>query len=134
MADLHARAFAGQGRAWEAEEFAALLNSPHVFAITEKNGFALGRAIADEAELLTIATHPEHRGEGLARANLERFHTAARARGATSAFLEVAEDNAAAIRLYRTAGYTQAGRRNGYYQRGNEKVDALLMVRPLELS
>ena len=131
LARLHAAAFT-HPRPWSAQEFASLLDSPHVFAVGDARAFALGRVIADEAELLTIATDPAHRLQGLGRATLTAFHDAARARGATSAHLEVAADNTAANALYTAAGYAQTGLRPGYYNRpGARPVDALLLTRAL---
>lgn len=132
MADLHARAFAGQGRAWSAAEFSDLLASPMVFAVGGMRGFALGRVIADEAEVLTIATDPLARRQGIARACLAAFQATASRRGARSAFLEVADDNAAARGLYSAAGYMQAAVRKGYYTRPKQTaVDALILRRDL---
>jgi ribosomal-protein-alanine N-acetyltransferase len=115
LAATHARAFAGQGRAWSAAEFAALLASPHRLVTGDARSDALGRVIAEEAELLPLATDPGHRRQGRARACLSAFATAARARGAVVAFLEVAEDNTAALALYGAAGFTEIARRAGYY-------------------
>ncbi|MBC7131836.1 MAG: GNAT family N-acetyltransferase [Roseovarius sp.] len=122
LALTHARAFAGQGRAWSAAEFADLLASPHVLAIGDARAFALGRVVAGEAELLTLATDPGHRRAGRARACLVAFMAQARARGARTAFLEVAEDNAPARALYEQAGFAEAGRRAGYYPGGRAAV------------
>ena len=128
MASLHARAFAGQGRAWTAAEFAGLLESDLVFATHGAQGFALGRVIAGEAELLTLATHPDHQRQGVARACLAGYEAEAQARGAGISFLEVAADNAAALGLYLSEGYAQAALRAGYYQRaGAAPVDAVVM-------
>jgi [ribosomal protein S18]-alanine N-acetyltransferase len=64
---------------------------------------------------------------------LAQFHAAARARGATTAFLDVAADNAPAIALYLGAGYAQVGQRRAYYPRKNASAaDALLMRRALD--
>ncbi|MDM8167400.1 MAG: GNAT family N-acetyltransferase [Roseovarius sp.] len=131
MATCHARAFAGQGREWAAQEFADLLDSPHVFAVGSPQTFALGRAVADEAELLTIATDPAHRRQGLARKTLSAFEATAAARGVTRTFLEVSAGNAAALALYRSAGYSETGRRRGYYRTPNGPEDALLMAKRL---
>jgi ribosomal-protein-alanine N-acetyltransferase len=88
--------------------------------------------ILDEAELLTIATHPGHRRQGLGRAALEAFESVARARGATIAHLEVAADNAAAIALYASAGYARSGLRRSYYRSADgTPVDAVLMAKAL---
>lgn len=132
LARLHQRAFAGQSRAWEGAEFAALLDRAHVFAVGGAQAFALGRVIADEAELLTLATDPEARRQGLARACLAGFEAEARKRGATCAFLEVAETNGAAVALYLAAGYRQSARREGYYRlEGGRRADALILTKGL---
>jgi ribosomal-protein-alanine N-acetyltransferase len=131
MAVLHAAAMTTP-RPWSAAEFAALLARPGAFATGDARAFALGRVIIDEAELLTIATHPDHRRQGLARTALAAFESEARARGAATAHLEVAADNAAALALYDGAGYRRAGLRRGYYQRADSTpVDAVLMAKAL---
>lgn len=132
MAATHARAFAGHGRAWSAAEFRTLLHSDHVFSLGDARAFALGRVVLDEAELLTLATDPAHRRAGRARACLTGFEALAAARGAVSAFLEVAEDNAPARALYRAANYSEVGRRKGYYTASDgTTVDALVLSRTL---
>ena len=132
MAHLHARAFAGQGRAWSAQEFVDLLENTHVFSVGGTRSFALGRVIADEVELLTIATDPELQGQGLGRACLLRYESLAVAKGATSFFLEVAEDNAPARALYRRAGYHETARRSGYYRAPDgRRIDALILRKAL---
>jgi ribosomal-protein-alanine N-acetyltransferase len=131
LARLHADAFAGQSRAWQAAEFAALLDSPHVFAMGEPRAFALGRVIADEAELLTLATDPASRRQGRARACLAAFEHEARRRGAERAFLEVAASNGAAVALYLSEGYAQSARRKAYYRlEDGRRDDALVLSKP----
>ena len=49
--------------------------------------------------------------------------------GAEAMFLEVAADNAAALALYRGAGFTQAGLRRGYYAPAG--TDAFVLRRDL---
>ena len=127
LAALHRRCFT-HPRPWTAREFAALLAGHGAFLCGGAEGFALGRALAGEAELLTLAVPPEARRQGRGRALLAAFEAEALDREAAIAFLEVADDNAAARALYRGAGYVEAGRRPGYYatSRGG-RVDALLL-------
>ena len=133
MAALHARAFVAPRRGWSPSEFASLLDSPHVFVVGSTRGFALGRVVADQAELLTIATDPAAQRQGVGRACLAEFEAEAAARGATLAFLEVAEDNRAARGLYREAGYEMVARREGYYLRGDGvAIDALILRHGLD--
>jgi ribosomal-protein-alanine N-acetyltransferase len=133
LATLHARAFTTP-RPWSEAEFVALLDDPLAFLLVEGDaGFLLGRAVAGEAELLTIAVAPEARRLGLGRKLVGRFLYQARLRGAESAFLEVAEDNAAARGLYRASGFTEAGRRRGYYRTpAGKAVDAMVLLRALQ--
>ena len=131
MALTHAAAFT-QGRPWSEAEFAALLDSPANFVTGDSRCFALVGVVADEAELLTIATHPQNQHQGLARDCMEKWQTEAMNRGATQAFLEVASDNTPAISLYKSTGFEQIGLRKGYYQRKTgEPADALVMRRSL---
>jgi ribosomal-protein-alanine N-acetyltransferase len=131
LATVHAAAMEST-RAWSAAEFAALLRSDLCFALGDARGIALGRAVAGEAELLTIAVRPEHRRAGLGRTLLAAFETDAAGRKASVAFLEVAADNAAAIALYLHQGYVESGRRKGYYAAPDgTRRNALLMSRTL---
>lgn len=132
LAALHARSFTTP-RPWTEAEFAGFLADPLAFLLIEGDaGFLLGRAVAGEAELLTFAVTPEARQRGLGRKLVSRFLYQARLRGADSAFLEVAEDNAPARALYAQAGFVEAGRRRRYYHAPDGRaVDALVLRRVL---
>lgn len=131
MAATHAVAFPHE-RPWSTTEFATLLAQDTCLAAGDARCFALVRVVADEAELLSIATDPTHRRQGLARTVMQAWMTEAAARGATRAFLEVAADNAAATALYQACGFVPCGQRRGYYRRvSRPPVDALLMARTL---
>ncbi|WP_323779676.1 GNAT family N-acetyltransferase [Thalassovita sp.] len=131
LARIHRDAFTAQ-RPWAASEFRSLLSSPHVFVVFSDHAFALGRVIAEEAELLTLATEPEYQRQGQGRTVLDLYHAAAQERGAETSFLEVAENNLPAIKLYRTAGYEQTAIRPGYYrQPDGSAVAALILSRSL---
>ena len=132
LASLHAESFVTP-RPWSETEFKALLAGAGSFMVTETAGFALGRAIAGEAELLTIAVAQGRRRQGLGRRLLVRFLAQARDMGSTVVFLEVAADNAPALALYRRAGFAECGRRSGYYVGpGQSKTDALVLSRVLD--
>lgn len=131
MAALHAASFTTP-RPWSAAEFAGFLADPLCFALTGPGGFLLGRVVAGEAELLTVAVAPDQRRRGTGAALVARFLQEARARGADSAFLEVAAGNDPARALYAAAGFRPAGKRRGYYQRPDGgREDALILVRSL---
>jgi len=110
-------------------DLALLLAMPGCFGLSAgAHGFVLVRVAADEAEILTIATHPASRRRGIARALLGRAARHAAELGATSLFLEVAEDNEPALALYATAGFTLRGHRPGYYARRNGPARTALVL------
>lgn len=77
-------------------------------------GFLVWRHTApDEIEILNLAVAPGFRRQGIARALL-----AAVPKG--DVFLEVRESNVAARELYLTAGFHEAGLRQGYYENPSE--------------
>ncbi|WP_283646352.1 GNAT family N-acetyltransferase [Marinovum algicola] len=131
LAALHAAAFA-PARSWSAAEFDSFLADPACLLVARPEGFALARVTLDEAELLTIATDPARRRQGVARGLLGALFGGLAGRGAETLFLEVAEDNAAARALYAGASFAMAGRRRGYYPRRNgAAADALILRRAL---
>lgn len=126
LAALHAAAFAAP---WDASAFEALLNQPGVVVIEQAEGFILIRAVADEAEILTLAVHPAGRRQGLGARLVREAGTMMAACGVTRLFLEVADDNTAARALYGREGFVEAGRRPGYYARPDgRRRDALIMA------
>lgn len=131
---LHGQAFAPLGeRAWSRQDVAELLASPGVQGLVLEcddgaAGFALWRIAADESELLTIAVDVRRRRRGLGRTLLKAVTDAAREAGAAVLFLEVGEDNPAALALYAGAGFSTVGRRRAYYERGAKSpADAVVM-------
>lgn len=126
LAAIHAEAFETP---WDAASLSALLASPGVCVVAEADGFILIRAVADEAEILTLAVRPPARRGGLGARLVEAAVVRAAALGAERMFLEVAEDNAAARALYARAGFHEAGRRRGYYARADgSREDALILA------
>ena len=129
LADLHAQAFDAP---WDAKAFDDLLDQSGVFALEAADGFILIRAVADEAEILTLAVRPAARQAGLGLRLVEQACVDAVTQGATRLFLEVADDNVAARALYARAGFTEAGRRAGYYGRQDgSRIDALVLTKTL---
>jgi ribosomal-protein-alanine N-acetyltransferase len=134
LAQLHGTSF---HRGWGEGEFEAMLSERntllHRLKLGRKTiGFAVSRIGADEAEILSLAIDPDHRGRGLSR-NLLLTHLGHLAgRGVRTIFLEVEENNQPARKLYERAGFAVVGRRERYYQQaGAEQLNALLMRRDL---
>ena len=133
LAAIHASAFSD---AWGANEIAAVMRGSGAFGFAarqagETTGFVLCRAIAVEAEILTLATSPAHRRRGVARGLLETAMKSAETGDVAKFFLEVAEDNLPAIALYQGCGFRRVGARAGYYSRPGGAIAALVMRRDL---
>jgi ribosomal-protein-alanine N-acetyltransferase len=131
---LHAASFR---RGWSEDEIERLLLDRSV--ITHRAtigrafaGFIMSRVAAGEAEILSIAVVASRKGKGLA-GRLLRHHLGRLAAVAVrTVFLEVDEDNAPALKLYRKAGFREVGRRAGYYpEQGGKPSNALVLRRDL---
>lgn len=105
---------------------------PVTFDAQTPVGFALVAGVLDERELLSLGVVPAYRRRGAASALIEGVVDRVRGEGVGRLFLEVAEDNDEARRLYASLGFEQIGRRPGYYSRRNEPaVAALTLARTL---
>lgn len=128
LAALHAAAFP-PAEAWGADAISLMLGLEGAYGLgLEGQGFILARAVAGEAEILTLAVAPEARRQGVAGALLRAAMIEAQYRDALVMFLEVSAANIAARGLYAGAGFTQVGLRRRYYADG---TDALVLSRPL---
>jgi ribosomal-protein-alanine N-acetyltransferase len=134
LAQIHAASF---HRGWGEGEFEGMLAERNTMAHRLRlrrriAGFVISRIGADEAEILSVAIDPHHRGRGLSRDLLLTHLGHLAGRGVRTVFLEVEENNQPARRLYERAGFTTVGRRERYYQQaGGEQLNALLMRRDL---
>jgi len=128
LAALHAKCFKTP-RPWCADEFSALLKLKGMFLKHNNAGFILGREIAGEAEILTLAVDPDMQRQGQGKILLGYFEDKAKSCGATEAFLEVAENNVAARALYELAGYNESGRRPAYYNSPDGAKYAAILLR-----
>lgn len=125
------------GEAWTAPQCAGLMPMPGVWLSLARDGegvvgFALGRVVAEEAELLLLAVKRTSQRSGAGQLLLERFVTIARQRGATRLHLEVRDGNPA-VKLYSRAGFAAVGRRKNYYTgRDGQIYDALTLAKTSE--
>jgi ribosomal-protein-alanine N-acetyltransferase len=102
--------------------------------VLERAGEVLGYAclwfVYDEVRINNIAIHPARRGLGLGSWLLRWILREAAARGCREATLEVRPSNGAALRLYRSHGFREVGRRKGYYS--DTREDAIVMSAPVD--
>ena len=127
MAVIHAACFTTP-RPWSAQDIIEMLQNRLCFGLFEPAGFLIGRVVAGEAELLTLAVDPKARQRGTGGRLVDGFLQEATQRAAESAFLEVSQANLPAQSLYARKGFVLKGRRRGYYHTPEGKhVDALIL-------
>ena len=119
-------------------EFHSLLTQETVFgflALREgllgrtPGGFVLARAVAGEAEILTIGVDQRFERAGLGWRLMQAALREAKMRGAEDIFLEVDEVNHAARGLYVKLGFVKAGERKAYYAAADGSRSAALVMR-----
>jgi ribosomal-protein-alanine N-acetyltransferase len=131
IAVLHAKALPP---GWPAGEIAASCcneNRAVLMAIDGLDfcGFAILQFAADEAEILAIAVEEETRRRGVACRLLETALGICEERLISYVYLEVAERNEPALKLYKKHGFSIAGRREGYYHGASPAAENALIMR-----
>ena len=91
-------------------------------------GLAVLQFAADEAEILSIAVAEEARRRGIASAMMKACVAACEQKLISHLYLEVAEGNGPAQKLYAKFGFRLLAHRKNYYQAaGSAPVTALIM-------
>jgi ribosomal-protein-alanine N-acetyltransferase len=122
------------GEAWTAAQCAGLMPMSGVWLTLARKdgdvvGFALGRIVLKEAELLLLAVKRQEQGQGIGQQLLDRFSLVAATRGAERLHLEVRDGNPAK-QLYKQYGFSEVGRRRNYYTGSDGQIyDALTLTR-----
>lgn len=118
------------GAPWSEKSFQNELSHPHGFFLV---GLEMGTPVAyggiwmviDEAHIITLAVHNDHRRRGIGEKLMTRLLHEAVKRGAQCASLEVRASNEPAMRLYEKFGFARAAVRKAYYP--DNKEDAVIM-------
>jgi len=119
---------------WSRANFVDSLSSGYdAWVLREPNegllaGYFLVMYAVDEAHLLDVAVSGARHGTGLGRFLLDRIAARSREKGMASILLEVRPSNERALQVYERYGYTQIGRRKGYYPaHEGKREDAIVM-------
>jgi len=138
LSALQGAIFPGE-TAWQAPSFETLLANPTCFgffAIPQKNreapfGFLLMQTVLDEAEILSFGILPKFRKKGVGSALLQHGLYFLQKQNITEVFLEVAEDNLAALKTYQALNFKQYGKRQNYYNRQKGVTCSALLLKKL---
>lgn len=120
---------------WSLEGLAEELDNPNaLYLIAQEGQEVLGSGgmqfAAGEFYITNIAVHPDHRRQGVGRALLRALVDFAAGQKGEFVSLEVRPSNLAAIGLYQSMGFVQAGRRRDFYSGPRE--DGLIFTLTLK--
>lgn len=128
LAETHKRAFGGKG--WPSADFATYLNDPNILIYGDNTCFTVLQLAGPEAEVLTLATHPDVQSKGHATAMMRGALDTLEQRKVEDVFLEVADNNQAARALYARFGFVQFAIRRAYYADGADAICMKAVLSP----
>jgi [ribosomal protein S18]-alanine N-acetyltransferase len=110
----------------------SLASGYHGWVLRDDSGALVGyfmlMAVVDEAHLLNVAVDSRHQGRGIGLYLLDKVMACARGLALESVLLEVRPTNLRALQVYERYGFTEIGRRKGYYPAHNgQREDAIVM-------
>lgn len=104
-------------------------NSCYIVALLNNEivGFAGIKFIVNEADIMNIVTKKTFRNKGIGKLLLENLIQLSKSLNLTSITLEVNEENAPAIHLYKKFGFEILGIRKKYYK----NADGIIMTKKI---
>lgn len=116
--------------AWSEEQIKSLPeNATYLVALYNGELCGIGSmyCVFDDCEIMNIAVSQSFRKKGVASAILESLVSHAVQKGCSTITLEVAVDNESAIALYKKFGFSEVGKRKGFYR----SIDASVMQKSI---
>ncbi len=89
------------------------------------------QTVMGETDMMNVAVHPDFRRRGVAQDLIVNLVEALKAQHSHCLTLEVRASNTPAIKLYEKLGFSQVGKRPGYYRKPKE--DAFILRKEWEI-
>ena len=135
MDESHIEAIAGLEQQcfsdpWSIRSISSELENPLSLWVVAMDGSVLAGYVGSQsvmgwADMMNLAVLPEYRGKGVGASLVLELIRRLQENQVSCLTLEVRISNEPAIRLYEKLGFTEVGRRPGYYH--NPKEDALIL-------
>ncbi len=122
---------------WTQKTFSSCIGGRYFGEFAQLNGrilgFYIGEHVAGESTLMDICIAPDLQGQGYGKTLLLRFFEESKLLNNNCVWLEVRAKNISAQMLYINQGFTETGRRTGYYPSasGFGYEDAIIMKKSL---
>ncbi len=138
--DVHEEGLYFQALGWNENQIFKQLSkitdySIGIFENKELLAFVLGDLIfiekVSEYEILFIYVKKNYRNQGLASRLLKTIYLQKNIKNLNKIFLEVADDNKEALRLYKSHNFKLLNIRKNYYQINNNQINALCFIKNL---
>jgi ribosomal protein S18 acetylase RimI-like enzyme len=123
---------AGLGWSYQPQRMASLIDDPDVVTLVARErgkpvGFASMRFGDSRAHLILLAVQPTHQRRGIGRRLVLWLLDSARVAGITSVHVELRMSNMPAFGFYRSVGFAETIRVQGYY-RGRETARRMIRM------
>jgi ribosomal-protein-alanine N-acetyltransferase len=134
VSDLEKQLFHGR---FDSTTLRALLVKPTFYGVVLPapdmpktiHAYCLAYITSMQADIIALGTDKTKQGQGFGRIILQYLIDVTEQQNVLEITLEVAADNIPARRLYNSFGFHVFGIRKDYYYRGENRCDAVIMVR-----
>ena len=121
---------------WSEKSVAGELDNPLALWLVAMDGESLAgyvgsQTVMDETDMMNLAVAPQFRRQGVGEALVNALTASLKELGSRCLTLEVRASNEAARALYGKLGFTEIGRRRGYYR--DPREDALILRKEWEI-
>ena len=121
---------------WSEKSVAGELDNPLALWLVAMEGDRLAgyvgsQTVMDETDMMNLAVAPQFRRQGVGEALVNALTASLKELGSRCLTLEVRDSNEAARALYGKLGFTEIGRRRGYYR--DPREDALILRKEWEI-
>ena len=121
---------------WSKKSVAGELDNPLALWLVAMEGDRLAgyvgsQTVMDETDMMNLAVAPQFRRQGVGEALVNALTASLKQLGSRCLTLEVRDSNEAARALYGKLGFTEIGRRRGYYR--DPREDALILRKEWEI-
>ena len=128
LANFHATCFTNSENHYSEKSMVFFLEKPFYHIFYTGISLTILQVVSTEADLITLAVGPKHRGNGVGSDVLRYVVKYLKTLNVKVLFLEVSDTNYGAIGMYKKIGFKRLGIRKDYYSQGNQKpVDAIKM-------